>query len=221
MLISRWPIVRSTLLRYRQAAGLEKVLAQKSHLEVTVQIPGLGLMTLINLHTTAGGGVDPENPGTDTVRADEILQGLQAARAASTRGEAACFIGDLNAGPEASPENYQMILDAGFRDVYLEAEGSGRLQAGPKFTWDPDNFLNTIGPHSHCPGQRCDHLFWPATSSPEGQGASRIGSWEVGAAQVLFADQCVELCSGQLSTMSDHHGVIFEMRAPISENLRP
>lgn len=183
-------------------------------------------------------------------------QGLQAARAAAARGESAVFIGDLNAGPEASPDNYKMILDAGFRDAYLvrrrflrllspaapgvlsptvfptccvlcvpgcsfpvrpslslslwrclatplpmqhfaseghaaqrsacrelaiqdlvvrwmnmcaaqEAQAAGKLTDGPAFTWDPANYLNTIGPHSSCPGQRCDHLFIPTSAAPE------------------------------------------------------
>ena len=119
---------------------------------------------------------------------------------------AGIIIGDLNCGPEASKSNYDYLLQDGrFRDVYVEAEQQGRLLEGPAYSWDPENYLNKIGPHAACPGQRCDHVF-VAAGGP-------LDKWVAASAQIIFSEQCIDIgrSDGVCSTLSDHHGLVVTM----------
>ncbi|KAJ1443391.1 hypothetical protein B484DRAFT_16575 [Ochromonadaceae sp. CCMP2298] len=110
--------------------------------------------TFVNMHTTAGGEADPEHPDADTDREDELRQAFDLCQTADRAGSVGIIVGDLNCGPQASPGNFHYILNRGFRDTWAEAQAGG-LSEGPEYTWDPANYLNAIGPHRGCPGQRC------------------------------------------------------------------
>jgi endonuclease/exonuclease/phosphatase family metal-dependent hydrolase len=116
------------------------------------------------------------------------------------------IIGDLNCGPEASAANYEYLVTTHqFRDTYLEAQASGTLLRGPAFSWDPENYLNQIGPHSECPGQRCDHILL--------QRGYELDQWEVTEAQMVFTERFVEIGKREvLSTLSDHHGLVVTLQ---------
>lgn len=91
-----------------------------------------------------------------------------------------------------------------YRDAYLEAKESNRLLPGPEFSWDPMNYLNQIGPHSDCPGQRCDHILI--------QRGYELDNWEVTNAQLVFEERFINIGKGDiLSTLSDHHGVVVTL----------
>jgi endonuclease/exonuclease/phosphatase family metal-dependent hydrolase len=200
LILSKHPISKATLQPYHKVSSLERHLATKSNLIVEITIPALGKVTLVNMHTTAGGTVDPEHPGVDSDREDELRQAIEVCNAATKEGGVGIIIGDLNCGPEASAENFQYVLNkGGFRDTYAEAAAAGTLAPGPAFTWDPANYLNAIGPHKECPGQRCDHVLLPAVG---------MEAWAVTRAQVLFPEACVEVGGGIQSTLSDHHGLL-------------
>lgn len=117
---------------------------------------------------------------------------------------------------------------------------AGRLQDGPKFTWDPENYLNQIGPHAHCPGQRCDHVLLPGTAAapttgdgavieigayssqtsplspysaqPTPTGGEVMATWEVESVRVMFEEQIADIGDGKMSTLSDHHGLLVKLR---------
>lgn len=87
----------------------------------------------------------------------------------------------------------------------MEAKESNRLLPGPEFSWDPSNYLNQIGPHSHCPGQRCDHILL--------QRGYELDNWEVLNAQLVFGERFIDIGQGDtLSTLSDHHGVVVTLK---------
>ena len=81
-------------------------------------------------------------------REDEINQALAVCKQATDSGNHAIVIGDLNCGPEASKENYDVLVKAEYRDTFLD--GNSKRQQ----SWDPINYLNAIGPHKTCPAQR-------------------------------------------------------------------
>lgn len=205
MLMSKLPIIQERLDKFRDAAWLEWAVACKSNLITTIQL-GQRHLTFINGHYTAGGErINSDDPNSDLDREKELAQAVIAAHTAAQAGEIPFLCGDFNCGPEASISNYRGLLHRGFRDLFAEANGLVAEQGGPEtFTWNPTNYLNTIGPHAHCPGQRLDHLFLPSDL----EGASAISC---GSARIVFSAPCVRLRNGQLCTLSDHSGVVWDL----------
>lgn len=203
MVLSKWPVSKERLDKYRDAAWLEKLLGCKSNLVTTICL-GQRLLTFINGHYTAGGErINSDDPGSDLDREKELIQTVELAKAVAAAGEVPLLCGDFNCGPEASTSNYSGILKRGFRDLFVEANGA--TTAGPEsFTWCPSNYLNTLGPHAHCPGQRLDHLFLP-TDLPAARGISCT------AARLVLKEPCVPLPGGRLCTLSDHCGVLWTL----------
>jgi endonuclease/exonuclease/phosphatase family metal-dependent hydrolase len=203
LVLSKYPIVRCELQRYEKVSTLEYLLATKSSLIVEVQLPGMGRVTIVNMHTTAGGHVDPEHPDVDGDREDELRQAAEVCETAAAEDRLGLIIGDLNCGPEASASNYSYILKRGFRDTYAEAAEAGKLDDGPAFTWDPTNYLNASGPHKTGPGQRCDHVLLPSKG---------MEGWRVDKARVVLGEKLADIGGGKLSTLSDHHGVLVVLK---------
>ena len=158
-----------------------------------------------------------EDPNSDVDREHEIQQTIKAAKGAIDLGEIPLICGDLNCGPEASKSNYDLILNSGFRDMFLEARSSAAAAGGGGggaggeivncFTWSPTNYLNTIGPHASCPGQRVDHLFLPeAALCPRAAGVACLS------ADIVFEETALSLPDGTPCTLSDHSGLVFLLR---------
>lgn len=143
--------------------------------------------------------------------------------------------GDLNCGPEASPGNYQSLLDQGFIDATttdvatLKDSKVVMSPPAPSFcTWDPKNYLNTIGPHADCPGQRCDHvlLYSPvraragkkgedsSVASPSGGDLAEEG-WRTTEVKEMFTGEIVPLSKAKdaiHSSLSDHYGLYVALQ---------
>jgi endonuclease/exonuclease/phosphatase family metal-dependent hydrolase len=212
---SKYPIVSSKLHKHKHSSDVEKYMGTKSMLEVTVELPDGTQAMFINVHTTAGGRVDPESPDSDGIRQSEIDEMLALCKTSSAAGVPGVIIGDLNAGPEASLGNYQSIIDAGFRDIFAEAQKKGVMVEGkPMITWDPANLLNLAGPHAYCPGQRCDHLFLPTgyltvtkveVVCTEAIVSSKLALPSKANPKVMDPPKPVEV------TPSDHYGLWFEL----------
>jgi hypothetical protein len=183
MILSRYPIASVSLDPYKKVSSVERYLATKSNLVVDV---------------------DPEHPDADADREDELRQAAEACEAATARGNLGIIIGDLNCGPEASAGNFSYILEKGFRDTYAEGAAAGKLESGPLYTWDPQNYLNSTGPHKDCPGQRCDHVLLPHRG---------MENWRVERVKILFEEKVADVGGGKLSTLSDHHGLLVVLRS--------
>ena len=205
LLFSKFPIKRIQLIAHNKVSTLERYLATKSMLAIEIDIPNFGNCAIVNMHTTAGGATNPEHPYVDIDREDELKQAIDYCKEVESEGKIGIIVGDLNCGPEASKSNYEYCLKAGFRDTYVEAVNSGKLEAGPTFTWDPVNHLNKIGPHASSPGQRCDHVLLPAAS---------CNHVTVGNAMVVFDEQEASLGTGKgNSTLSDHYGLVVKLQS--------
>lgn len=202
LLLSKFPVVKESLETFKNASKIERIFACKSFLTTAIQF-GPSVLTFVQGHSTAGGEADPEHPATDVCRHTELQQMLRAATVAAELGEIPILCGDFNCGPEASKGNYDFIVQSGYRDLFLE---SAALQGLPSsgsdtFTWSPENYLNTVGPHAHCPGQRVDHLFLAN---------SQVGI-ECLQSRIVFRTACVALPNGIVSTLSDHNGITWEL----------
>jgi endonuclease/exonuclease/phosphatase family metal-dependent hydrolase len=204
-ILSKWKIESSEIERLRKVSTLEKYMASKSNLNVVIQVPQLGSVSMVNTHTTAGGATHPENTDVDTDREDELNQALAYCKNATDNCSHAIILGDLNCGPEASKANYEHCINAGYRDTFLDGQHEGLKY---QQTWDPRNYLNQIGPHSHCPAQRCDHVF----ISPS---LANIVDNDSTKADILFTEEVVPIRTkkGQvMSTLSDHFGLAITLR---------
>ena len=171
-----------------------------------MEVPGAGKVTVVNMHLTAG--LHPVSEAAVATRRRQIKEAMAVCDAARTSGSRVAFIaGDLNAGPEAAPENYEQLLEAGWRDAWVEANGSGGSSSSSGATWDPANALNSGGVHSDCAPQRCDHVFVSPGSS---------ASVNVRAARITSTDAVAVAAGGKEITASDHYGIAadFTIHAP-------
>eukprot|EP01034_Spumella_vulgaris_P025773 gene25773-32264_t len=154
---------------------------------------------------------EPESGKADAGREYALTQTINAAKKCKAAGSLPILIGDFNCAPDTSALNYQQIVNAGYRDTYIEAEQNKVLSANcHTYTWDPENVLNKGGVHGHCPPQRVDHVFLP-------QGEATFG--KVTHCDVVFSEKIVTLPSGQLCSLSDHYGVVVEVDTTVNPSV--
>ena len=197
LILSKLQIDQHELIVHAQSAGVERTLASKSMLAVKLGTP-LGELCIINMHTTAGGGRDPESAMVDKVRDAELREAMDYCSIASEQGFRCIIAGDLNMGEEASASNYQSMLDAGYRDGVKEAHSrQPHLTSMLPMTWDPANPLNAVGPHASQCAQRIDHIMLHPQSGLAGEDT-----------ELRFTEKDVELPGRQENcTISDHYGL--------------
>ena len=191
--LSKLPIDGFECLKHAQCSSLEKTLGCKSALAVRVTTP-VGKLCFVNLHTTAGGGSDPEAGDVDTARQSELDEAAQLCTAAAADGYAGIVCGDLNCGPEASSGNYEHLFASGYADILAGFE------LGP--TWDPASPLNNMPVFQGCPAQRIDHFLVHTDAKLKATTAERC-----------FTEPCVKAKGGKLDvTLSDHYGIRATLR---------
>jgi len=92
--------------RIQPAKIEEKIFTSKGFYQVNLDIPGIGGLTIINVHMTAGGlRTHPEGKRSMDIRSRQIRQLLQHL----PDDQPAIITGDINAGPESSQENYLQL----------------------------------------------------------------------------------------------------------------
>lgn len=120
------------------------------------------------------------------------------------------LLSDTDEETEAS-ESRDVVIECG-RDAAGSAETSCSRR---DFTWDPENPLNSIGPHAGCHGLRCDYVFLPPHHFAGG-----LYPFLPVAADILMrdprvlVDACCFGCFGEvmLVTLSDHYAVRITLR---------
>ena len=85
LFLSKHPVDGMALRKHEQASALERWFGSKSCLSCRISTP-LGKLCLVNMHTTAGGGVDPENADVDSVREAELAEAVELCDAAAADG---------------------------------------------------------------------------------------------------------------------------------------
>jgi endonuclease/exonuclease/phosphatase family metal-dependent hydrolase len=196
MALSRFEATGSVEL-FRDTPLDEALFDSKGLLVTKHHLPCGTVLTVINLHVTAGGFFGhPENMRIEKIRARQIEQIVNCARHLDSPLVVA---GDLNAGPGVSDINFRQRLDAGFVSIH-EVLHPG----APEVTWDPLNSLNSGGPHNKCPPQRIDHVF------------IRTRDYENKRIQPLLSEICLQdpvvLVQGAKAvSVSDHYGICVEI----------
>jgi endonuclease/exonuclease/phosphatase family metal-dependent hydrolase len=196
MVLSRY-VASGDVELFRYTPFDEALFDSKGIMFTQHELPGEIALTIMNIHTTAGGVLrHPEDKRIDEIRSRQIAQGLKrVARLPSPL----IIAGDLNAGPGVSEVNFRQILDAGFVSVHdlFHDEISD-------VTWDPRNPLNSSGPHKACPRQRIDHIF--IRTEDFRQNRMRPLS-----SVICLQTPVVQIEGGNFVTVSDHYGICVEI----------
>ena len=192
LVLSRYPLARGKLLRFKSAPAEELRHTSKGFYHIETEIPGLGRLNLVNFHMSAGGKYQhPESASMERIRASQIQQLLDYFQSL----DMLLLAGDLNAGQQTSVANYQQLIDAGYVDVFLAGKGTG-------ISWDPGNALVRMGNEAHLPGQRIDHIF---------AGRDLLKKVQVHDAEVVFKDRLVSTAQASLP-LSDHYGITARLK---------
>lgn len=220
LILSRWPILSQHLRRFTVSSFVEDWIANKSILSATIDVPGVGLVTVLTCHTTAGGEVaDSADPSVDKLRQPELQEVADLAKEASKRGELVIIAGDLNCGPDASVGNYMSLL-VWSRDVFEEARQVDKIcdsNLQNLWTWDPTIYLNSSNVHRASPGNRVDHCLLATFPSTTASGNLSISwsAWRANSGKILFKDPCATVKDGasvkHAITLSDHYGLLVEI----------
>ncbi|PHJ17726.1 endonuclease exonuclease phosphatase family protein [Cystoisospora suis] len=123
MVLSRFPILHTRFHPFHDVTYIERLFGSKGMLECSIDIPGVGVAAVFNIHL-ASGAVDPESPYVEALRSAEILQVLSACEDAGQRGEVPIVVGDLNAAPDLCASNYKSFVERGWRDCWLLVHGN-------------------------------------------------------------------------------------------------
>ena len=195
---SKFPIDESCYNEFNNTSIDEKHFVSQGILSIKFTTKQFGEISCFDTHTTAGGALKhPEARKTDDIRDLQIRQMLELSK--NSNG-ITVLMGDLNAGPGVSEQNYRSILQAGYDDTYLV--GNSNTEDCVKCTWDPRNPLNSDGPHKTSPPQRIDHIFIPEKI---------LEKFVITDAKVVFEDFSVKVENIKLITLSDHYGVFIKI----------
>ena len=190
MILSRYPLKDIAFIPFQDNAWEERIATRRGMLIATICCPDRDVR-ILNTHLVAGGMYrHPESAKLEAIRAKQIEQLLDTAEDESIN----IIAGDLNAGPQASPANYERLLSEKiWRDAYADHTNLNEP------TWDPKNPLNANGPHRMCPAQRIDHVLLNTANFRHNAIANIVGHAPT-----------VQTKRGPV-TISDHYGIRVEI----------
>jgi len=187
LIISKFPLQEGKLFRFFNASIEEQLFTSIGFYSTLLDGP-VGKMQLVNMHMTAGGLCNhPEDQHMEKIRSNQIRQLMNTV----SNEIPTLLVGDLNAGPETSQNNYHAVLDAGFTDAFAKIGSSG-------VTWDPSNPLVASSNENNLPAQRIDHIFL-------NQMALKLLIPVSG--NIVLNDQSIELPNSSKIPISDHYGL--------------
>jgi len=201
LILSKFPVNRSAFVPFVAAPRLERFWIRRGALTATMDIGAdESPLNIVNVHTTSGGRWWSETLAADRVRDMQIGE-LHAAASALQGRTLIC--GDFNAGPEASPKNYETVLSQGYFDAFALLH-PGAAGVSPAVTWDPTNELNDqAGRFAHSLPQRVDHIFL---------NGSAMATLEATETRIEFEAPRVP-AEGKIFTLSDHFGLCVRLKA--------
>lgn len=193
MFFSKVPFVFKKALPLKNTL-IEEILVYKAALKIKIDVKGLGLVTLYNVHTTPGGLRKQDNAWVEKIRAGEIRQVIKSINGDST-DNLKIVLGDMNVGPEICKENYELFKQFNFVDLF---KAKYPKEDHLHVTWDPKNSLNADGYYKNSVPQRIDHIFVKNKKRTK-QIVKNI--------KMVFKEAIVRVGSRRKVTLSDHYGV--------------
>jgi len=194
MIFSKFSITEAQYILFKDVPFDERIFVDKGMILVTIKAGPFGTIKLANTHCTSGGAIhNPEGNFTNHARSKQYRQVFDVLD--RDRSVARFAVGDFNAGPEASAENYRELQSHGYTSAWTACH---QLSAP---TWDPKNELNAHGPHRATSAQRMDHILFHN---------GEHGAIKTIKAQIVLSEPCVEVPAGKV-TISDHYGLVAEL----------
>ncbi|MFA5936055.1 MAG: endonuclease/exonuclease/phosphatase family protein [Patescibacteria group bacterium] len=198
---SRFPLKNQRHEMFQDTSLDERLFVGRGFLAANVESP-IGVVSVFNMHLTSGGIFrDPRGAAFVGIRNNQVDQLTAAGNAATS--PIRIILGDLNAGPAVSEENYARVLANGFRDSWdLHPETITRLK---HVTWENANPLTGRELHKTEAPQRIDHIFLHPDT---------LNHVTVGRAEIVLHEPRVMTPRG-LVTVSDHYGVLVDLEKKI------
>jgi endonuclease/exonuclease/phosphatase family metal-dependent hydrolase len=185
---SRLPLTGYRLHFFSDVTLEERLFARLGFHCNKVRLPDGNELDIVNVHASAGGmNRHPEDPAMEHLRSRQIAQLLTSV----DPDRPTLIIGDLNAGPHTSIDNYQQLTHTGWIDAFDTGGGDG-------ITWDPDNPLVQLGEESFLPPQRIDHVLYNKAAS---------NCIQISDANIILHDRRLTL-HGRRIPVSDHYGLL-------------
>ena len=198
ILLSKYPIKNSKFKEYEVNHPLESMFSTKGYLSSTIDIPNIGLLNLINLHTTSFGDAPEDN--NEILTDNKRILNNQLKEILSQINSKTIILGDFNCGPNNSTFNYNyLIKNSNLIDVIGSLNEYKNLNL---YTWDPKTILTKRGPHSHYPKSRIDHIMIDK---------NLFNYCKISNGKIVFMDEIV-LIDNNKSTISDHYGILVELK---------
>jgi len=166
-------------------------LTTRSALHARVKLPGLGESDVFCTHLASDLSSILAYPGTDfdSYEAEQAYQveALISFADEKSTSDHTIVMGDMNTGPDELPDNYQLFVDAGYSNFYVDAWGSDLC------TYCDANTLNGGEGEG---GETIDHILFQGPAEP------------LMAARLFQATRSIETSEGSMdSNLSDHYGV--------------
>jgi endonuclease/exonuclease/phosphatase family metal-dependent hydrolase len=196
-IFSRYPLGDQHHEVYREAALDEWLFVGKGVLRATIDSP-LGPISLATTHLMSGGLFrNPAAPHLVNTRQGQIEQLANAGHASPHAIR--LVVGDMNAGPEISAQNYERMCELGYIDCWKLHPGTE-----PRFkevTWELANPLTGRELHKTDAPQRIDHVF---------VNEQALEHVTIRKAIVVLHEPRVPTPAGFV-TVSDHYGLLVEI----------
>jgi len=196
--LSKYQIVESQFIEFNVHASLEAIFATKGFLKCCINIPNIGKINFINLHTTSFG--DPPEDNDEIMSYNKQVLNEQLKQILNYSCEKTIILGDFNCGPNNSTINYNFLLNTDFIDTIGTLNEFKNLDL---YTWSPDSILTKNGPHSHYSRSRIDHIFI---------NKYLFNYAKISNGKIVFTEEIVPINDKQLSTISDHFGIFIELK---------
>lgn len=204
VLFSKYPIISFELEVLKGQSFIEWAVKPICNMNAIVEVPSVGKVVVVNMHTTINIPAKATGEVAERMREGNLQQALAFCQLA---GGPAVIMGDYNCGPEASKGNYEFMSANGYRDAFLDdAEAVGRRF---RYTWDPQNYLNRIGPHSSAAPQRIDHVFLSPAMAQACDNART-------SAEIVLTEEVVPV-GDKMATLSDHYGLLVTLQLKAAE----
>lgn len=131
LILSRFPITEQKFVPYRANTLFERIPITKGVLKATIEVSGRTI-TLFNTHLTSVGLTQSGTTArVERIRSEQIRDVLQFLH---KQEHPVILAGDMNAGPETSPDNYEQLVST-FVDMFefCDIPHEGHI------TWTPTN----------------------------------------------------------------------------------
>lgn len=197
--LSRREIMFERYVVYEGFPAVHEYIAQKGAIVVCMYSP-LGATSIVNTHLVHGGPFfDPNGRRMRNMRKRQIDDLVELADQQYV--DASIIVGDLNAGPVTSPENYAAMAGHGYLDARHLADTSDVTSF--EHTCDKRNPLNVkmLGSAS----DRIDHVFLAKRDAAQVRVVSCC---------TVLSEHTVDVRNDKTCPVSDHYGVLatFERR---------